>query len=294
MEPLRTVMFIDGRNFKYNLGAFRFKSEAVKNMGEEPPYRLDEKHFLWREFFQGVLEKFEEATKYGHRLVRVYWYNAETIRPFEESNKKIGSILDSYKDRFPDLDRTKLIELAKAWYERERNNFERAKEVIYERIQRRVSFLEFKYTGEYVVQPFEVFRFEQRDDGSYLYQGTREGEKGVDVGISIDMIAKMPNYDVAVLISGDADFLPLVRYVKDNLKFVYQFSIAKGIPPEIRYLSPWLIGRVDIFQYFDELELLDIYLNRKAGIPPSILQAIDNRISELKVKAQEYQGQFRI
>ena len=234
------------------------------------------------------------ATKYDHRLVRVYWYSAESMRPFEIKERLVQSILDEYLEKFTGLDREKVISLALDWYERERKNFERAKEQIYEGIQRRVDFLEFKYTGEYVVQPFNVYRFEQRDNGTYFYQGTREGEKGVDVGISVDMIAKMQNYDVAVLVSGDADFLPVVRYVKDNLKYVYQFSIAKGIPPAITYLSPWLRGRVDIFQFFDELELLEIYLDRRSGIPPAILQTIDNRIKELKEKAQAYQAKLSL
>jgi len=294
MEPLRTVMFIDGRNFKYNLGAFQFQSKATKKLGEERPYRLDEKHFSWRDFFLGVIDKFKKATEYEYRLVRVYWYNAETIRPFKISEYQIRAILDDNREKFSDLDRAKVIELADGWYKKERSNFERAKEDVYEHIQRRVDFLEFKYTGEYVVNPFIVFRLEQREDGSYLYQGSREGEKGVDVGITVDMIAKMSNYDVAVLVSGDADFLPLVRHIKDNLKYVYQFSIAKGIPPEINYLSPWLIGRVDVFQYFDELELLEIYLDRKSGIPPAILKEIDSRISVLKGKAQQYQSKFRL
>lgn len=114
-----------------------------------------------------------------------------------------------------------------------------------------------------------------------MYFGQKKGEKGVDVGISIDMIAKMPNYDVAILVSGDADFRPVVQYVKDGLKCVYQFSISQGIPPEIKHLSPWLVGEVDMFQYYDELELLEQFIDRKSGIPPIILRCIDERIDAL-------------
>ena len=281
MEPLRTVMFIDGRNFKYNLRAFQFKS-AVANEEQDRYYSLDEKHLLWQNFFFGIIEKYNDSTKSNHRLVRVYWYNAETMRPFEIREGAIQSILDNCCGKFPDLTRDKVIFLAKNWYDREREYFYKAKEQIYESIQRKTDFLEFKYTGEYVVQPFTPYRFEKREDDSYFYQGTREGEKGVDVGIAVDMIDKMLNYDVAILVSGDADFLPLVRYLKDNLKQVYQFSIAKGIPPKITYLSPWLIGIVDVFQFFDEVELLEKYLNRHAGIPSAILQSIDARIKQLK------------
>ena len=282
MEPLRTVLFIDGRNFKYNLRAFQFQSLEEVEKGEGRYYSLDEKHFLWQEFFLGILEKFNKTTNFAYRLVRVYWYNAESMRPFEISERWVQSVLRDYSEKFPDLDRDKLIFLAKQWYEREREYFYRAKEQIYEGIQRKTDFLEFKYTGEYVVQPFRVYRFEQREDGTFFYQGTREGEKGVDVGITVDMIAKMTNYDVAVLVSGDADFIPAVCYLKDNLKQVYQFSIAKGIPPRIEYLSPWLKGVVDVFQFFDEAELLETYLNRNSGIPDTILSAIDARIAQLE------------
>ena len=96
------------------------------------------------------------------------------------------------------------------------------------------------------------------------YLGRQIGEKGVDTGIAVDMISKMANYDAAILVSGDADFLPVVGYLKDNLKYVYQFSIARGVPPMIRYLSPYLRGKVDCFESYDEVELLSLYLNRES------------------------------
>ena len=104
----------------------------------------------------------------------------------------------------------------------------------------------------------------------------------MDTGIAVDMIAKMSNYDVAILVSGDADFLPVVGYLKDNLKYVYQFSVARGVPPSIRYLSPYLRGKVDCFASYDEVELLDQHLNRQSWIPPAILDAIDARVASLK------------
>ena len=53
--------------------------------------------------------------------------------------------------------------------------------------------------------------------GEISYKGTRVGEKGVDLGIAVDMIA--PYYDVAILVSGDADFLRWSGYLKDHLKY---------------------------------------------------------------------------
>ena len=112
--------------------------------------------------------------------------------------------------------------------------------------------------------------------------GGRVGEKGVDVGIAVDMLAKAPEYDAGILISGDVDYMPAIAYIKDRLNYFYQFSLAKGIPPRIRHLSPWLRGVVDSFQSFDELKLLSEFLDRKSGIPPYILDEIDKRIEYLK------------
>ena len=82
--------------------------------------------------------------------------------------------------------------------------------------------------GQYQVHPLSVHSLTRAEDGEIDYRGKRIGEKGVDIGIAVDMIAKMPYYDVAILISGDADFLPVVGYLKDHLKYVYQFSVARG------------------------------------------------------------------
>lgn len=98
------------------------------------------------------------------------------------------------------------------------------------------------------------------------------------------MIAKMAGYDAAILLSGDADFMPVVRHLKDNLKRVYQFSVAKGVPPNVTYLSADLKVHVDALRYFHELELLEKYLDRRS-VPKAVLTVIDDRIKELKASA---------
>ena len=54
-------------------------------------------------------------------------------------------------------------------------------------------------------------------------RGRSEREKGVDIMLATDMLvhAVWNHYDVAFLVSGDADFEPLVRRVKDLGKKVY-------------------------------------------------------------------------
>ena len=283
--PLRTAVFVDGANFRANLRDFSFTSSDPMDERTYPPFQLEERHFDWKSFYQGVLAKFDQATGWEHRLIRVHWYSAASISPWPSSERKRLDWAQRIVDRHPEIEgltAPAVVDLAHGWYRRERGYFERLREQVFEDIQRRTDFLEFRYVGQYQVHPLREHRIERRESGDIAYLGVQVGEKGVDTGIAVDMIAKMSNYDAAILVSGDADFLPVVGYLKDNLKYVYQFSVAKGVPPSIRYLSPYLRGKVDCFASYDEVELLGKYLDRSSGIPSAILDAIDARISSLK------------
>jgi uncharacterized LabA/DUF88 family protein len=286
LEPLKTVIFIDGNNFNRNLRAFRFYSRDRTSQYHLYPFRLDEKHFDWKLFFGDVLKKYQTDTQYDYRLIRVYWYYAASIRPFEPFSNTVDHALDYCQRVFPWFTREELLRLAREWYKIEEGRFNIARNRVYRDIQTEYSFIEFKYVGEYVVKPFEVHKIDYEvdvdGDGRFIYQGVEEGEKGVDVGITVDMIAKMNNYDVAILLSGDADFIPASCYIKDNLKYVYQFSLRQGKPPNVTYLSRFLKAVIDAYQYYDELELLKLYLKRYT-IPPDVLASIDSRIAQLSI-----------
>lgn len=279
--PLKTAVFVDGANFRANLRSFSFSSGSPTDSRR---YRLEERHFDWKSFYDGVIAKFDRITGWQHQLIRVHWYNAATISPWISSEAQRMKLAQRVVSRHPEirgLTAQKVIELARSWYAGERNYFERLRENVFENIQRHTDFLEFRYVGQYQVHPLRAHRIEQFQNGDIRYLGVQVGEKGVDTGIAVDMIAKMSHYDAAILVSGDADFLPVVGYLKDSLKYVYQFSVAQGVPPSIRYLSPYLRGKVDCFASYDEVELLSQHLNRASGIPPAILAAIDARIAEL-------------
>src|SRR3990167_10574987 len=54
-----------------------------------------------------------------------------------------------------------------------------------------------------------------------------------DVELAIDMIDLMPAYDTAVLLSGDSDFAPLVKYVQKHGKKIISISTRGHISREI-------------------------------------------------------------
>lgn len=60
-------------------------------------------------------------------------------------------------------------------------------------------------------------------------------EKGnMDVEITIDALHNINKYDIAILFSGDADFLALVNYLKNHGKKVYIFSSKDNISHELK------------------------------------------------------------
>lgn len=89
----------------------------------------------------------------------------------------------------------------------------------------------------------QVFKKEKRD----------EKAKGVDIALTIGMLshAYMNNYDVALLFSGDGDYIPVVNEVKRLGKAVYVSAFLKsGLSRELRLASDSFI---DIEPGFENL-----------------------------------------
>lgn len=80
-------------------------------------------------------------------------------------------------------------------------------------------------------------------------EGQAIEEKGnMDVEMTIDAIHHMKKYSIAVLFTGDSDFLALVTYLRNGGKKVYIFSSKNNISRELRTGGNG---------YFDVLEIED-------------------------------------
>lgn len=77
-------------------------------------------------------------------------------------------------------------------------------------------------------------------------------EKGIDVWLAVDMIDKAlkDEYDFAVLIAGDADFIPALNLIKENGKQIKSAFIRTGYSSNIRKTFP------NDFLYLEEKELI--------------------------------------
>jgi uncharacterized LabA/DUF88 family protein len=85
-----------------------------------------------------------------------------------------------------------------------------------------------------------------------VFSRGRDGRsKKVDVALSTDMLlhATRRHYDLAVLVTGDADFIPLVEAVQDEGNRVHVWALSNGLSPPLKIaadsfvcLDPFLLG----------------------------------------------------
>ena len=69
-----------------------------------------------------------------------------------------------------------------------------------------------------------------------------------DIGITVDSIKRMDSFDKLILMSGDGDFVDLVKYLQDNLKQVdlwcFEQSLSRNLKPlvnKIHYITKEMI-----------------------------------------------------
>jgi len=64
----------------------------------------------------------------------------------------------------------------------------------------------------------------------------KKKEKGVDIMLAVDLVefAIKNKADVFIVLSGDADFIPAMKLVKNNKKEVFSSSLAKGYSRQLR------------------------------------------------------------
>jgi uncharacterized LabA/DUF88 family protein len=124
------------------------------------------------------------------------------------------------------------------WYEYKAKALEKKKR-FYHGVQAATDFLEVHQQGHWKLD--------------MLYRSV--SEKGLDTSLAVDMVALQETYDVALLISGDADGIPGINYVKSRSKHVgvvefrrgsSQDSYAKGTSSRLKNAADFV---VQIFEF---------------------------------------------
>jgi len=212
----RICIFVDGENFRHN----------IDKLYEDPTWKYLPKKADWAGFFDWLTEKNLPNIADPKRL-RTYWYVTEAVdfspygipNPDTESQKfeRVIKGNRSYRKNPEKWDKFRPADLYQELVERQAKFSKRFNgwRSIQDSIAKNHRAIEFRRAGAIRYDLFTT------DIGS---------EKAVDVKLATDMILLKDNYDVAIIVSGDQDFVPAVQAVKDCGKTVINvaFKTAKN------------------------------------------------------------------
>jgi uncharacterized LabA/DUF88 family protein len=231
----RACIFVDGENFRYSL----------KDLFQNGRFTFGKTDYLpranWHQFFKSI------ATRFDCELLRTYWYVVEHVdcRPYKIPHKwtdKERVLARSHGARIQacatDRERKELLLTIEREVEKARLAMEsraRGWREIQATIENNNDQLEFRRSGsipyDLVTNQFGV-------------------EKGVDTQLTADMITFADMYDAAIILSGDADYLPPVAAAKVKGKLVYSVSFldqnGRQLPGGARRLSNAVDSRADL------------------------------------------------
>ncbi len=204
----RACIFVDGENFRHSIGSLFSDFQRSDYL----PKSAD-----WTSLFDRIVK---EATGCGVR-VRTYWYVIESVDfypyRFPHIQTKPDSLLRLLSNHPPfrellnsvgaDDRRSEMEKLVAVLEERRSKMLDRSNgwRTIQNGIAQRHDAVEFRRAGAITYNLFE----------QQLKQ-----EKAVDVKLASDMIMLRDIYDVAIILSGDQDYVPAVEVVKDSGKRV--------------------------------------------------------------------------
>ncbi len=233
---------------------------------------------LFRFIFEQAVDRWRLAhyplDKQGAQLLRVYWYVLSIIDEWDFSDLKVVEhlrhlFLSDKKVKSDWLaqagqmfegrnDVAKLEENAfQLWFQDIKKWYESKQETIkgynrfYYGVETSTEFVEVRRTGRWKVD----------------FLNKQVGEKGVDTSLAVDMVGLAPSYDVAILISGDADTIPSLQFVRNAGKQVGVVEFLKGFPPEQRgrQFSSKLKTASDFVVQIYEMDLKRKDIEKKGG-----------------------------
>jgi uncharacterized LabA/DUF88 family protein len=227
---MKIAIFVDGSNLIGSL----MKTQI----------RLDD----YQSFYAHIVEESGKILKHSvfdgkidyHILQRVYWYQVGTMDTLHFDDLKFkNNFQKSFNDNTdvkraylaitgkenPSLSGKPLHEAAfelcfneaQEWYEQKRTSLEKMNTFNYS-VRSNTDFIDIIECGHWKVDSLRK----------------KIDEKGIDTSLVIDMVTQINYYDVAILISGDADMIPSINFAKNHGKQVGVVDIIPGYPPDAK------------------------------------------------------------
>ena len=241
---LRTAIFTDGENFRHTIrDLFEQPRVAKVNFDRPPFYRGDylPKAADWEVFFRHLVEE-SRIEGIPSRLVRAYWHLVDAIDPQPMLPRKIRNEETGVQGYVPkELDEWRShnaknieefvefmanLESPRIFSSDER---ERAEQIVGE-LQERKTRKEKEFAGQLTLQRAIAHKHRQiefRRSGGIRYNLFTKKfgpEKTTDVNLAISMVTLKDTYDIAVIVSGDQDFVPAAGAVKNLGKTVVNIA----------------------------------------------------------------------
>jgi uncharacterized LabA/DUF88 family protein len=206
-------------------------------------------------------------------LMRVMWYAVGSLDDWDLSDAKVQATLREAFDKDRELRRTYMAlagqklagaqqpEVAKeAWsicFNEAKDWYEKRSELVdgfrrfYHWVRSSTDFIDIIECGHWRID---------------LLAKTVE-EKGLDTRLAVDMVTLETSYDLAVLVSGDADNIPSLDYAKRRGKHVAVVEFLGGYPPEKKsaHASSRLKVAADLVVQIYEMDLVQKNLARKGA-----------------------------
>jgi uncharacterized LabA/DUF88 family protein len=262
----RFAVFVDGSNM---FGALKKMNVEVKEYDKLYAYIFREAHSEW-------LRVTQQTGKGESELRRIYWYVVGSIDEWElgkpQSQDALRAAFNKDKQTRDywyasagkanaGLKGDKLNEKAwvmcfddfKEWYDAKLQTLDGMRD-FYQGIRISTDLIDVLEHGHWKVNFLRKY----------------VDEKGLDTSLAVDMVALQDNYDVAVVISGDADSIPSIRHLKKKDKIIAAVEFVNGSPPEQkgRTFSSRLREHADFVLRIYETELILKKLAKRPAILP--------------------------
>lgn len=203
---MRVCVFVDGENLRHSI------CDLYK------PH-FDQKDYLPKQADWGMLfdELVSDATDGQGERLRTYWYvvqHVDTYPPLPKNFSISNEKLDTWAER-----NSKQIN-SKVGSSTGNERYEKIKEII-EDLRSNRDHIKRRFDGFHTIQngitqKHRAIEFRRSGSIGYnLHSGRLGQEKTVDVNLAVDMVRLHDMYDLALVVSGDQDYVPAAQAVKN-------------------------------------------------------------------------------
>lgn len=234
----KVCVFVDGENLRHTL---------VELFPEPIFYERDHlpKEAVWDDFFDWIAN---EAVDGEAERIRTYWYVVQNLdcSPFKLSSLRkdlvfLEKLLMRNERAAKAIMGTKTLEEKAAMIETIANDLEANQD----KMERR--FDGWTNIHNAIAGKFNAIEFRRAGSIRYdLFSSRLGSEKAVDVKLATDMLKLKDIYDVAVIVSGDQDYVPAVEAIKDYGKHVVNVAFKKedgkllpGGAQRLNHITDW-------------------------------------------------------